>query len=921
MTSTHAGIAHQPHGQSTIGYLLLEEVRVKTWVVDVSSRVVLTQTFYNSSSEATGKAKYVFPLPASAAVCAFEFEMEDEVVIVGEVKEKEEAAFAYMRAVEQGKTAALVERVTDDIFTISVGSIPATTRVTARLTFVMDLLDEAIRDHVRLQFPMHIAKRYGTPPAAIRDTSAADSPTRIHIKVDVQTSGVIHDIRSPTHGIEVRYHKNRSGRTSQRRMSAVWKSNKFLTSDFVLTINAEGLDKPRCFAEEAEGNEGATVAMQLTLVPKFLARKVLSQEYIFVIDRSYSMYGRSIETAKRTLSMLLRLLPSMQTTFNIFSFGGVVQPLWTSSRSLDTASLLEATSYVESMDADFPGTRIPDALQAAFNSRGLDRPAVVFLLTDGQIYPDDSLDPFVVISNAIQKSPVHAPVRLFVLGIGEGVSSDVCSMLARYGNGAYLFALRAEDICGKCALLLNAGRSKNLERIDIDWGCDTFSPQTSLSSSGTSSLPAGIVTLGPPNPIQQAPHILTKSLSGLRLTVFAITSSRTVPTYVKLITKQEGGSYPEELVVDVTKVKPFRDIHEDSVVPIVHTLAARKLVTELDEGVGPLPTPAPSDALLTSEDDLRKAGIVRLGLTYQLVTKHTSFVAVQRGDEPPRDREQGNGWVRSRLRQTRQTTPVDTQRDNPEQGPTILDDFISGITSFVTSVFGSLGNPLASNNNSHSRSHHQSRFPGAYDGFESDENESSNLRGRVRRSSPSNPRRPSISSQRSTDTFSTLSSLDSNCSSCWTSRPPSPLPGFPDPTDRAPSPDFQRDMSAEGHWQTDVGLDGDSTKPDHVSQEVYDLIHEMGVDGSFSDSPLLIRLVGEAVLSKGDESRIDKKVWATVVTAAYLKTNLQGVPDLLELLTEKAKEFVEAFYGRSGTRTKSFDEMVRMAVRLLNVSP
>lgn len=80
----------------------------------VSSRIVLTQTFYNPSNEPTGRAKYVFPLPANAAVCAFELELEDGSAIIGEVKGKDEAALAFSRAVEQGKTSALVERMTGD---------------------------------------------------------------------------------------------------------------------------------------------------------------------------------------------------------------------------------------------------------------------------------------------------------------------------------------------------------------------------------------------------------------------------------------------------------------------------------------------------------------------------------------------------------------------------------------------------------------------------------------------------------------------------------------------------------------------------------------------------------------------------------------------------------------------------------------
>lgn len=214
----------------------------------------------------------------------------------------------------------------------------------------MDLLDEGLRDHVRLQLPMYIAERYGTPPAAMQNTSAADSRTRVHITVDIQTSDVIHNINSPTHTIALRRYKGRFHGKSQRRMSAVWKSSEFLASDFVITIYAEGLDKPRCFAEVLDARrdgdgEGSTIAMQLTLVPKFQAPKIPSQEYIFIIDRSGSMSGPSIETAKRTLVMLLRLLPSMQTTFNIFSFGSKVTSLWRNGHGLDQTSLVEAVCF------------------------------------------------------------------------------------------------------------------------------------------------------------------------------------------------------------------------------------------------------------------------------------------------------------------------------------------------------------------------------------------------------------------------------------------------------------------------------------------------------------------------------------------------------------------------------------------------
>jgi len=206
----------------------------------------------------------------------------------------------------------------------------------------MDLLNEGLRDHVRLQLPFTIFERYGPPLEAMADAATTSNTTCIDIRVDIQTSDVIHTIHSPTHpGILLLRYKMRDGRKSHRRMSASLKSSTFIQGDFVITVHADGLDKPRCFAEVA--NKG-TIGMQLTLVPSFRVPRISSQEYIFLIDKSGSMGGSRIETAKRTLSMLLRLMPGDQTVFNILSFGDRTWPLWELSRELDQTSLQDGVS-------------------------------------------------------------------------------------------------------------------------------------------------------------------------------------------------------------------------------------------------------------------------------------------------------------------------------------------------------------------------------------------------------------------------------------------------------------------------------------------------------------------------------------------------------------------------------------------------
>ena len=80
----------------------------------MSAHIVVSHAFKNDSNQTTGRAKYVFPVPASAAVCAFEMETSDGKFVVGEVKEKTEAEAQYRSAVEAGRMAGMVNWAGDD---------------------------------------------------------------------------------------------------------------------------------------------------------------------------------------------------------------------------------------------------------------------------------------------------------------------------------------------------------------------------------------------------------------------------------------------------------------------------------------------------------------------------------------------------------------------------------------------------------------------------------------------------------------------------------------------------------------------------------------------------------------------------------------------------------------------------------------
>lgn len=133
-TLAFAGVAYTSP-QGGIACLPMHEVKVRALIVDgewrqnlmqveadvclvhihaVSARIDVIQAFSNPSGQSTPRAKYVFPVPARAAVCAFDMSTSSGKAIVGISKHKTRAKSEFEVAVQAGKTAALVEWITDD---------------------------------------------------------------------------------------------------------------------------------------------------------------------------------------------------------------------------------------------------------------------------------------------------------------------------------------------------------------------------------------------------------------------------------------------------------------------------------------------------------------------------------------------------------------------------------------------------------------------------------------------------------------------------------------------------------------------------------------------------------------------------------------------------------------------------------------
>jgi hypothetical protein len=139
------------------------------------------------------------------------------------------------------------------------------------------------------------------------------------------------------------------------------------------------------------------------------------------------MSGSSIEEARNALQLCLRSLPA-GILFNIVGFGSTFQKLFPKSRPYDEKSLADASAHVKALEADLGGTEILGALVSIL------KPAVpegtlrqLFILTDGQVSNTDEVLALV---------REHAATsRAFTFGIGAGASAHLVKGLARAGGG------------------------------------------------------------------------------------------------------------------------------------------------------------------------------------------------------------------------------------------------------------------------------------------------------------------------------------------------------------------------------------------------------------------------------------------------------------------------------------------------------
>ena len=365
------------------------EAKVRGYVLGLES----TLKYANESSE-PAEVVFRFPLEQSHAVVGLTA-IIDGRKIKAQLKEKEEARADYDDALASGQSAALAEEKSGDVFSISLGNLPAGKEAEIHLKLVGELGIDA-EGSVRFSLPSSLKPRYS--PAGSSDPLAGvggGAQVQVeqltscvqHFQLTVLNAEEVAEVTSPTHTITA------TRNSDEDKIGVVLAGSEPLVGDLVILIKHKQPHTPTALVEGGSSDREGIMkapAVMINFFPEF-DNIDAACEFIFLVDRSGSMSGGFINSARETLILFLKSLPE-GCNFNIIGFGSRYEKLFPAVSVPYTQETLDkATQHAREMQANLGGTELLQPLEYIFREKttsGL--PRQVFVLTDGAVSNTDA---------------------------------------------------------------------------------------------------------------------------------------------------------------------------------------------------------------------------------------------------------------------------------------------------------------------------------------------------------------------------------------------------------------------------------------------------------------------------------------------------------------------------------------------------
>lgn len=503
--------------KKTNHFIPLKNIQISVRIHNSIAHISQIQEYVNPSDENL-EVIYMFPKFDSSVLDKITVEYNDKI-IASEVFERIEAKMKYQESLEKGETVALVgtSKKCRDIVKINIGNFLP--KSIAKVTFsFIERLQLSMNKFWKLTIPSTLTPRYSSctnlsalfeflanpdqflSPNPNKDvleclqkdfkklTKVNETNLKLispkspyaypwNIQVEISSDSQISFLKCPTHNnLTIKEDSLKKNVQISFNDEEIQIPNK----DFVLIYQTQNMFQLNTLLQEHPIHKNYCAL--LTFIPElnqdsneksyeqYINSPLVSNtvdianakgDFIFVIDRSGSMHGARIETAKEALIYFIKSLPP-DSYFNVVSFGSEFELMFEESVQYNDQNVEEALEEIQSFDADMGGTEMLEPLRAIFSKNCVKNyKRTIYLITDGAVSNTNE------VVNEISKN--NKENRVYSLGIGNGCSTQLVCSVAFAGKGKYEFATEKNDLVEKVIFLLGHSLGPCYKNLELEY--------------------------------------------------------------------------------------------------------------------------------------------------------------------------------------------------------------------------------------------------------------------------------------------------------------------------------------------------------------------------------------------------------------------------------------------------------------------
>jgi len=558
-------------GDPSLDQLPLKSTSADVNIAGVIADVSVTQEYANEGKMPV-EAVYIFPASTRAAVYSMKMTI-GERTIVSKICEREKARRDYEEAKNNGQSASLLEEQGPNVFQMNVANIMPGDKVKVELRYTEILVSE--EGVYRFVYPTVVGPRYSNKQGAEVTqpehwvsnpyTHQGEKPAySFGISCGITAGMPISDIKCRAHKATISFES-----VTQVKLKLDPTETQGGNRDFILEYRLAG-DKVESGLILYPGEKGNFFLAMIQPPKRVKLADIPAREYIFIMDVSGSMEGYPLNISKSLMRDLIgKLRP--EDRFNLLLFAGDSRLFSEKSVSATTENLKSAIAFIDRENGG-GGTELLSALKKALSLKGTENFARSFIIaTDG--YVDVEKEAFDLIRGSRDRA------NFFSFGIGTSVNRYLIEGMAHAGGGMPFVITEQSGSEAEAARFREYVQQPVLSHIKLSFpGFGVYDVE-----------PLSVQDVFADRP------------------VLVFGKYRGIPSgKVKVDGIAANGRY--ESILDVGNFKPLTSNSA------LRYLWARERIRNLDDFI--------------EGGDENKEQVTKLGLEYNLLTRHTSFLAI-----------------------------------------------------------------------------------------------------------------------------------------------------------------------------------------------------------------------------------------------------------------------------------------------------